>query len=83
MNGDRANKQFQRIRDMVKQSGSTCTVEQASGELDSVHITFHWSGQRYSVPWVGAQLESLSEDELWREVEIKTLGAIRKPETKP
>jgi len=83
MNGDRANKQIQRIRDMVKQSGSKCTIEVVPGELDSVRLTFHCSGQRYSVPWVGVQLEALGDDELWREIEIRTQGAVQRPETKP
>jgi hypothetical protein len=79
MNGDRANKQIQRIRDMVKQSNSKCTIEIVPGELDSVHLTFHCGGQRRSVQWVGAWLETLSQDQLWRELEINTVGAIKKP----
>jgi hypothetical protein len=83
MNGDRADRQIQRIREMVRQSGSNCKIEVVPGELDSVHITFHCGSQRYSHPWVGAQLESLSPDELWREIEIRTQGAVRRPEPKP
>jgi hypothetical protein len=79
MNGDRANKQIERIRALVKQANSQCTIEVVPGELDSVHLTFHCSGQRHSVAWVGAWLETLDSDALWRELDLATRGAIKKP----
>jgi hypothetical protein len=81
MNGNRANQQLERIRAMVKESGADCTIEMVPGELDSVHLTFHCGGKRHSVAWVGAWLETLTPDDLWRELYGVTLGAINKPTT--
>jgi hypothetical protein len=79
VNGDRAKRQIERIAAMVKESNSKCTIEVDPGELDSVHLTFNCSGQRYLVPWVGARLETLDTDALWRELDLATKGAIKKP----
>ena len=79
MNGDRAEKQLRRIKAMVEQSGSNCIIVANPGELDSVHLTFHCGEHPYSVPWVGAWLEKLSDDELWRELDLATRGSIKKP----
>jgi hypothetical protein len=80
MNGDRADRQIDRILTMARQANSTCTVEVVPGELDSIHLTFHCSGQRHSVAWVGAWLETLDADALWRELDLATRGGIRKPQ---
>jgi hypothetical protein len=79
MNGDRAEKQFKRIGTMLKESGSKCSIERVPGEADSVHATFHCGKQRHSVAWVGAWLETLDENELWRQLDLATRGAIRRP----
>ena len=79
MNGDRAKKQIERISAMVKQARSKCTIEMVPGALDSVHLTFHCGGERHSVAWVGAWLETLDQDALWRELFAATRGAIMKP----
>ena len=80
MNGDRASQQFERIQAMLEQSGSDCTIERHVGELDSVHLTFHCGGQRRSVAWVGERLETLSDDDLWREIDLATMGYVKKPD---
>jgi hypothetical protein len=79
MNGDRARREIERISAMVRESNSRCTTEVVPGELDSVHLTFHCSGRRHSVAWVGAWLETLDADALWRELDLATRGAIKKP----
>ena len=79
MNGDRANKQIQRIRDMVEQANSACTVDVVPGELDSVRLTFHCGNERYSIAWVGAWLETRTDDELWHDLEVQTHFAVKQP----
>jgi hypothetical protein len=79
MNGDRADKQIDRIRAMVREANSQCTVEVVPGQLDSVHLSFHCNGRRHTVAWVGAWLETLDQDALWGELDLATRGAVKKP----
>ena len=81
-NGDRARQQFERIRAMVRESRSNCTIEvEPASAVDSVYLTFHCGAQIHRVQWAGAWLESLSPNDLWRELDIATRGAIKKPTT--
>jgi hypothetical protein len=77
MNGDRAEKQIQRIRGYGPAIGFVMPCRSTAGELDSVHLYFYCRGERYPVPWVGAWLETLTPEELWRQLETK--GAIKQP----
>jgi len=78
MNGEGATAQLKRIEQMVRY-GSACTIETVPGELDSVHLTFHCGVERYSVQWTGAWLATLTDDDLWRLLDIQTRGRIKKP----
>jgi hypothetical protein len=80
MNGDRASRQIQRIQEMVKQSGSKCRVEVGQGELDSVRLAFHCDNGIHRIAWVGQWLETLNPDDLWRQLDLETRGAITKPD---
>ena len=78
-NGDRARQQLERIRAMVRESRSNCTIEvEPASAVDSVYLRFHCGAQMHRVQWVGVWLESLSPDDLWRELDIATRGAIKK-----
>ena len=81
MNGNKADAQFERIKEMVKLSKADCDIERVPGEYDSVHVRFirRSDGKSFAVPWTGEQLETTSPDDLWREIEIKTQGLVKKP----
>jgi hypothetical protein len=77
MNGDQAERQFQRIQELKSRSKSDCFIEPVIGELDSVHVTFHCGGKRFSKAWTGAWLATLDDKALVRELDIATQGGIR------
>lgn len=76
MNGDTAEKQIERIRAMMKDAKSKCTLEVVRGEIDSVHLRFHCGDQIFSKAYTGRWLETFDDDALKRELDLATQGRM-------